>query len=103
RPGLPGCNAPTLQRRELAAIASNSWLVHLSRYRCAVARSGYAADASLSLFHFPQRSGPVSWLLLVLLHERASAALPGHALPARLQHRAPAGLLAAPPIVAVAA
>ena len=52
-------------------------------------------------FHDAQRARVLSWILLVLFHQRARAALPEPALSARLQHGAAALVLAVPPAVVV--
>ena len=56
--------------------------------RGAVARAGDAAQSAVLRFHDAQRDGLVSRLLLVLLHQRARAAVSEPAVSARLQHGA---------------
>ena len=62
--------------------------------RRALAHSGDAAQSAVFRLHDAQRPRRVSRLPVVLLHQRAAAALPEPALSARLQHR-PAPLLLA--------
>ncbi len=76
------------------------WLLLLADRR-AVARAGDAAQSAVSRFHDAQRAGVVSRVLLVLLHQRARAAVSEPAVSAGLQHGAAAVLLAVSPAVAV--
>ena len=67
----------------------------------ALAHSGDAAESALFRFHDAQRAGRISWLLLVLLHQRAPAAVSESAVSARLQHGSAPVLLGVPSAVAV--
>src|SRR5580704_10775027 len=66
----------------------------LSGDRRSLAHSGDVADAAVPRLHDAQRSWGVPRLFLVLLHERARLAFSESSLPARLQHRPPARILA---------
>src|SRR5581483_2474209 len=61
----------------------------------------HTAQSPVFCVHNAQRAGRVSRLLLVLLHQRTSAALPQPSLSARLQHSAATAVLAAESGVAV--
>ncbi len=60
-----------------------------------------AAQSSVFRFHHAQRSRRISRLPVVLFHQRATAAVPEHALSARLRHRPAPLLLGVPSAVAV--
>src|SRR6185503_10356314 len=62
---------------------------------------GNPPQSALSRLHDAQRRWCIPRFLLVLFHQRASAALSGAALSARLQHCPPAVLLALSPHLAV--
>ena len=98
---LSAAHPAAVFRQDLEASAS----VQRSRDRAAdcraLARPGDAAQSALLRVHPAQRARPISRLPVVLLHQRAAAALPEPALSARLQHRAAALLLAVPPALAV--
>src|SRR6185436_1087139 len=72
-----------------------------ARHRGAVAHPGHAAESTLLRLHDAQRAGRIPRLLLVLLFQRAPAALSEFALPARLQHCPPPVFLVVPPAAAV--
>src|SRR5262249_62019334 len=74
--------------------------LYLPCYFRSLAHFGYAAHAAVFRFQHAQRAGRVSRVLLVLLHQRTSIALPEPALSARLQYGAARGLLAPEPAVA---
>ena len=69
--------------------------------RRALARAGDAAQSAVLRLHDAQRARRVPRLPVVLLHQRAVAALPEPALSARLQHRAAALFLAVSPGMAI--
>ena len=78
-----------------------SGLVIVILDRRALAHPGDAAQSALFRFHAAQRARRISRISLVLLHQRAAAALPESALSARLQHRSAPLLLAVPSGLAV--
>src|SRR5262249_30212072 len=71
----------------------------VSGHRGALARAGDAEKPALLRPDDAQRKRVLPRVLLVLLHQRARAAVPEPALSAGLQHGAPALFLAVPPTV----
>jgi hypothetical protein len=101
RSRLSGAHAPALFPPHVEAPAPLQRRVDCPPDRGALAHSGYPAQSSVFLVHASQRAQPVSRLSLVFLHQRAVAAIPESALPARLQHRSPLPFLDAASRLAV--
>ena len=101
RAAVPGLHQADRGARCVESFASVSRRSDRARDRCAVAPARDFAESAVFRSDDAQRTGRVPRLLLVLLHQRALAAVPQPPLSARLQHRSPPLLLAVPPAVAV--
>ncbi len=100
-PGLSRGDEAAVQRKGLESSSSVQRTSYCPADRRALAHYRHAAESAVFRLHDAQRAGRISRLSLVLLHERATAPLPEHALSARLRHGAAPLLLALPSAVAV--
>ena len=92
--GLSARHTPVLRGEDLEAAASGERPGDHSADRRALARAGHAAQSAVFRLGVPERSRPIPRVPVVLLHQRAAAAVSEPALSARLQHRAARVLLA---------
>src|SRR5262245_61356665 len=72
--------------RYAAEVASSAGARHYGIDRGSMVHTRNVAESALLRFHDSQRSRPVPWIFLVLLHQRACTAVPESALSPRLQY-----------------
>ncbi len=98
---VSGIDAAVTGSEDMGALAAGPRNPAFAPDRGALACSGYAAKSAIPGFHDAQRTRLVSWLLLVLFHQRADTAVSELAVSQGLQYRAAVAILGVPFAMAV--